>query len=132
MPPKALTAELASQLEGQPVRVHRNLNNGRWSITYQGKVVAHAEALRLHGVVFVVHHRGRERAKAAKVRSVHAWAEGTFTSRQTGYTSTIVTYHPFLHQGFVTLCHEPVHQATAVKFTPQGVCLAGNINQLLL
>lgn len=132
MPRKELTPELAQRLEGQKVRVHRNLNNGAWSITHHGKVVAHAEALRLHGVEFVVQGKARDRAKLERVRNVHAWAEGTFTSRLTDYTSTIVTYHPFLDKGFRTLTHEPVYQATAVKFTPQGVCMAGNINQLLL
>jgi hypothetical protein len=135
MPPREerpFTPELAKKLEGRRVRVHRNLQNGLWSLTDNGKVVAHAESLRLSSVEFVVQPGGRDRAKAEHQRNVHAWAEGILTSRVTDYTDTIITYNPFLDKGFHTIYYEPIYQATALKFCPGGVCMGGNLNQLLL
>ena len=128
------TPELQAQLRGKQVRVHRNLNNGLWSVTHNGKVVAHAEQVKLQHVTFIVGHKSRERAKRERTRNVHAWAEGILVPRFEAYPCIGVTYHPFLHAGFVFERNpaELVHQATEVAFTNRHQCLAANINQLLL
>jgi hypothetical protein len=72
--PRALTIDL----EGQRVKVYRNLQNGLFSVQFGGLVVAHLATVQLTGVVFKVTETARQRVLAQRQRNVHAYAIGTF------------------------------------------------------
>lgn len=74
--PRALTIDL----EGQRVKVHRNLQNGLFSVQFGGLVVAHLATVQLTGVVFKVTETARQRVLTQRQRNVHAYAIGTFSS----------------------------------------------------
>lgn len=96
---------------GQRVRVHLNLQNGLWSITQGGRVVAHVQDVTLHNVTFYVSEATRQRVLKFKRRRVHAWAQGTLVATDTqpitvGHTA--VTYNPYRASTFTTLNGEPM------------------------
>lgn len=61
---------------GTPVRIHRNLHNGCWSVTVKGKVVAHAPAVAIQCERIHANTNGVERVRTGK-REVCLWAVGT-------------------------------------------------------
>lgn len=84
------------------VQVYRNLNKGGYSIRCPKTrlVIGHSESVTLQDVTFKVSASGQLRARNAKVRNVHAYAEGTLVSGvfQAGAR---VSYNPFTDAGFV-------------------------------
>lgn len=65
---------------GCPIRVYRNLNNGRMSLQAKEgkswKVVGHVENCVLSSVKFKVQESGRQRVLRDRRKNVHAWGEG--------------------------------------------------------
>lgn len=59
-----------------PVEVYKNLHRDGWSLRQDGLVVAHASAVMLKDVRFVVRKGGWLRAHREGRRNVHAWARG--------------------------------------------------------
>lgn len=89
---------------GDLVKVHRNLNNGLWSITaktgeYKNKVVHHCASISISDVNFVVSEAGRARVKREGRKNVHAWCVGVITSIDNTHHNTEnskqVTYDPY-------------------------------------
>lgn len=68
---------------GTPVRIHRNLHNGRWSVTVKGRVVAHASAVAIKCQRIHANAKGVERVRTGK-REVCLWAVGTIAAMPTG------------------------------------------------
>jgi hypothetical protein len=62
----------------QKVAVHRNLNNGLFSIKdpKTGLVLAHGNSFILSECTFVVREKSRQRVLSEKRKNVHAWIEG--------------------------------------------------------
>ena len=67
----------------RPVEVYRNINASKrakggvvYSIRQGGKVVAHAELVKLRDAEFIVHEAGRQRVLATGRKNVHAFVRG--------------------------------------------------------
>lgn len=92
------------------VKVHRNLNNGLWSLTattgeHKGKVIYHCAQISLSNVVFKVSAAGRNRVLQEGRKNVHAWCIGTLQSlsEPEGFsyqTAKQVTYDPYKYGFF--------------------------------
>ena len=118
--PRALTIDL----EGQRVKVYRNLKNGLFSVQFGGLVVAHLATVKLTGVQFKVTETARQRVLAQRQRNVHAYAIGTFTTAAQPTATEPISYNPY-HAGhfFQVQDHAPIHCATALMLT-QGKAYA--------
>lgn len=109
--PRALTIDL----EGQRVKVYRNLQNGLFSVQFGGLVVAHLATVQLTGVVFKVTETARQRVLAQRQRNVHAYAIGTFTTAAQPTATEPISYNPYTAGHFFRVEGQaPVHSATAV------------------
>jgi hypothetical protein len=95
--------------KGDLVKVHRNLNNGLWSITaktgeFKNKVVHHCSHLSISDVKFVISAAGRSRVQREGRKNVHAWCVGVITSLEDSHFSTEsfkqVTYDPYKYGFF--------------------------------
>lgn len=98
-----------SALEGERVRVYRNLRTGSFSVMQRGRVVAHTYALCLSDVSFTVQEAGWKRARAKQSRNVHAFVDGQVTAL--GEEAWMMSFykmllhnmvHPFAHHVEVT------------------------------
>lgn len=94
---------------GDLVKVHRNLNNGLWSITaktgeFKNKVVHHCSHVSISDVKFVISEAGRKRVLKEGRKNVHAWCVGIITSFDKTACNTDnskqVTYDPYQHGFF--------------------------------
>lgn len=54
-------------------QLYRNLNNGKFSLRFKGRVVAHPEAVIMDSPVMVVSSPGQLRVRKNKVKNVHAY-----------------------------------------------------------
>lgn len=104
---------------GDKVRVHKNLHRGDWSVTVNGKVVAHVSEICLSGISFKVRETTRQRVIAKRCRGVHAWIEGTVSSVPRGNWVPI-TYNPYRAAEFTTREGKPVEACAYVHFTAAG------------
>ena len=125
--PRLLTIDL----EGQQVKVYRNLKNGLFSVQYGGLVVAHLATVQLRGVSFKVTESGRQRVLTQRQKNVHAYAIGTFTTAAQPTATEPISYDPY-HAGhfFRVQDHEPIHHAAAVGLS-QGKAYASAQSGLL-
>jgi hypothetical protein len=108
-------------------RVHKNLNRGCWSVRDRaGAPVRHVEAFALVGVRFKVSAAGLARVRAAGVRAVHAWAEGSPWAVADSTAGLVrVSYNPFRADTFVRCdTGAAVWAAPFVLFTSSGECWA--------
>lgn len=118
--PRPLTIDL----EGQRVKVYRNLRNGLWSVQVGGLVVAHLATVHLSAVSFRVTESARQRVLATRHRNVHAYAVGTFTSQPAPAATEPVSYDPYRAGYFFRVRDQaPMHQAPALLLT-QGKAYA--------
>lgn len=81
----------------KPVRVYKNLNNGKMSIQQNGKVVAYTDSITLKNASFKVNEGGRQRVIRERQKNVHAYAIGlivSFTDHDT-LDGQPVTYDPY-------------------------------------
>ena len=109
--PRALTIDL----EGQQVRVYRNLKNGLFSVQFGGLVVAHLATVQLRGVLFKVSERARQRVLAQRQRNVHAYAIGTFTTAAQPLATELISYNPYTAGHFFCVGSQaPIQRALAV------------------
>lgn len=124
---RPLTPELERRLTGRTVKVHRNLQNGLWSITFANKVVAHAPTVHLANVTFPVSQAGRQRVLRERQKNVHAYAQGTYC-RQGGAACVPISYDPYASGYFFTTADKkPVYLAEQVSLS-EGKAYAFNIN----
>ena len=112
---------LTVDLEGQKVKVYRNLRNGLFSIQVNGLVVAHVESVNLRQVVFTVSAAGRARVLRDKQKNVHAYAVGTYTATRTSGEQA-VTYCPYTAPHFYEKATAaPVYTAAAARIEAGAV-----------
>jgi hypothetical protein len=91
---------------GQRVMVYYNLNRETFSISYLGKVIMHADYVRLKDVEFRVRPGGKERVRDEKRKNVH----------EEHYSDLIVTYNPYVNDTFVLKgTDKPVYFAEEVE-----------------
>lgn len=87
----------------KPVRIYRNLNNGKISIKQGAHVVGHTDQAFLRNARFLVFEILRQKVVEQRVKSVHAYIEGmwmeTYHLPEDG---TIVWYNPYITDAFRT------------------------------
>lgn len=125
--PRPLTIDL----EGQRVKVYRNLQNGLFSVQFGGLVVAHLATVQLSGVVFKVTETARQRVIITKQKNVHAYAIGTFTASAQPTATEAISYDPY-HAGhfFRVQDQVPVHSAVAVVLSQGKAYVSSQISLL--
>lgn len=115
---------LAIDLDGQQVKVYRNLKNGLLSVQFGGLVVAHLATVQLCDVRFKVSEPARQRVIAQRQRNVHAYAIGTFTSITQPTATEPISYNPYQAGHFFRLKDQaPIHSAAALVLS-QGKAYA--------
>ena len=62
---------------GKKVMVYYNLHKHTFSVTYDSKVIMHADYVKLGDVEFRVRKGGKERVRSEKSKNVHAFVIGT-------------------------------------------------------
>ncbi|TDN39822.1 hypothetical protein E4631_23410 [Hymenobacter sp. UV11] len=125
--PRALTIDL----EGQQVKVYRNLKNGLFSVQFGGLVVAHLATVQLRGVSFKVTESARQRVLAQRQRNVHAYAIGIYTSAAQPEATEPISYNPYQAGHFFRVEDQaPIHSATAVVLSNGKAYASAQASQL--
>lgn len=89
-------------LGGLGVRVYWNLHKCLYSVTYEGRVVAHVSQLFLNDVTFRVSEASRLRVTRDRRKNVHAFVCGTVTF-VSKHPDTFVHYDPYTLSGFAVV-----------------------------
>ena len=108
---------------GKKVMVYYNLHKHTFSVTYDSKVIMHADYVKLGDVEFRVRKGGKEKVRSEKSKNVHAFVIGTlleYCEYPCNYipnppSDKIVTYNPYKYDSFVYKnSEEPVYRAKEV------------------
>ena len=108
---------------GKKVMVYYNLHKHTFSVTYDSKVIMHADYVKLGDVEFRVRKGGKEKVRSEKSKNVHAFVIGTlleYCEYPCDYipnppSNKIVTYNPYKYDSFVYKnSEEPVYRAKEV------------------
>jgi hypothetical protein len=108
---------------GKKVMVYYNLHKQTFSVTYDSKVIMHADYVKLGDVEFRVRKGGKERVRSEKSKNVHAFVIGRlldyceYPCDELPVTDSnrIVTYNPYKHDSFVyKQSEEPIYGAKEV------------------
>lgn len=108
---------------GKKVMVYYNLHKHTFSVTYDSKVILHADYVKLGDVEFRVRPGGKDRVRKEKSKNVHAFVIGTLLDYceypcddiPNPPSDMIVTYDPYKFDTFVYKnTEEPVHRAKEV------------------
>lgn len=108
---------------GKKVMVYYNLHKHTFSVTYQNKLIMHADYVKLGDVEFRVRKGGKERVRKEKSKNVHAFVIGNlldyceFPCDKIPQPSTneIVTYNPYKYDSFIIKStEEPIFNAKEV------------------
>ena len=108
---------------GKKVMVYYNLHKQTFSVTYDSKVIMHADYVKLGDVEFRVRKGGKERVRSEKSKNVNAFVIGRlldyceYPCDELPVTDSnrIVTYNPYKHDSFVyKQSEEPIYGAKEV------------------
>jgi hypothetical protein len=108
---------------GKKVMVYYNLHKQTFSVTYDSKVILHADYVKLGDVEFRVRQGGKERVRQDKSKNVHAFVIGRLLyyceypcdDIPSSPSGKIVTYNPYKHNSFVYKgSEEPIYNAKEV------------------
>ena len=108
---------------GKKVMVYYNLHKHTFSVTYDSKVIMHADYVKLGDVEFRVRQGGKEKVRSEKSKNVHAFVIGKLLDyceypcdeMPTPSSDKVVTYNPYKHDTFVFKdTEEPVYYAQEV------------------
>jgi hypothetical protein len=108
---------------GKKVMVYYNLHKQTFSVTYDSKVIIHADYVKLGDVEFRVRKGGKEKVRLEKSKNVHAFVIGTLLDYceypcddiPNPPSDMIVTYNPYKYDSFVyKKSEEPVYRAKEV------------------
>jgi hypothetical protein len=109
---------------GERVMVYYNLHKHTFSVSYNGRVIAHADYVKLFDVEFRVRQGGRDKVLKDKRKNVHSFVIGTLVDyckypcedMPSEPNNNIVTYNPYKYNSFVMKdTEEPVYKADIVK-----------------
>jgi len=109
---------------GKKVMVYYNLHKHTFSVQYKGKVMAHADFVKLEDVEFRVREGGKAKVRREKAKNVHAFVIGTLVDYceypceniPAEPNSNIVTYNPYKYDSFVMKdTEEPIYNAKEVE-----------------
>ena len=108
---------------GKKVMVYYNLHKQTFSVTYDSKVIIHADYVKLGDVEFRVRKGGKEKVRLEKSKNVHAFVIGNLLDYceypcdniPNPPSNMIVTYNPYKYDSFVyKKSEEPVDRAKEV------------------
>jgi len=108
---------------GKRVMVYYNLHKHTFSVSYQGKVIMHADYVKLGDVEFRVRKGGKEKVRGEQRKNVHAFVIGNLLeyceysceNLPEEPNDMIVTYDPYKYDSFVIKStKEPVFGAEEV------------------
>lgn len=108
---------------GDRVMVYYNLHKHTFSVTYDGRVITHADYVKLTDVEFRVRQGGREKVIKEKRKNVHSFVIGTLVdyckypceNLPDEPNNNIVTYNPYKYNTYVMKgTEEPVYRANEV------------------
>lgn len=109
---------------GDKVMVYYNLHKHTFSISRNGRVIAHADYVKLTNVEFRVRQGGREKVVREKSKNVHSFVIGTLMDYckypcedlPSEPNSNIVTYNPYKYNSYVMKdTEEPIYSAGEVE-----------------
>ena len=109
---------------GDKVMVYYNLHKHTFSVTYNGRVITHADYVKLSDVEFRVRQGGREKVLKDKRKNVHSFVIGTLMdyckfpceNLPSEPNSNIVTYNPYKYNSYVIKdTEEPIYSAGEVE-----------------
>ena len=109
---------------GDKVMVYYNLHKHTFSISRNGRVIAHADYVKLTDVEFRVRQGGREKVVREKSKNVHSFVIGTLENYckfpcenlPSEPNSNIVTYNPYKYNSYVMKdTEEPIYRAGEVE-----------------
>lgn len=109
---------------GKRVMVYYNLHKHTFSISLGGKVIMHADLVKLKDVEFRVRQGGKEKVRGEKRKNVHAFVIGNLMdycefpceNYSAPHDGLIVTYNPYLNDSFVLKdTDEPIYSAEEVE-----------------
>jgi hypothetical protein len=109
---------------GDKVMVYYNLHKHTFSISRNGRVIAHADFVKLTDVEFRVRQGGREKVLKDKRKNVHSFVIGTLIdyckfpceNLPSEPNSNIVTYNPYKYNSYVVKdTEEPIYRAGEVE-----------------
>jgi len=108
---------------GKRVMVYYNLHKHTFSVSYMGKVILHADYVKLKDVEFRVRSGGKQKVRDEKRKNVHAFVIGDLvdyceypcSDLPEPPVSDIVTYDPYKYDSFVIRgTEEPIYNAKEV------------------
>lgn len=109
---------------GDKVMVYYNLHKHTFSVSRNGRVIAHADYVKLSDVEFRVRQGGREKVVREKSKNVHSFVIGTLMDYckypcedlPSKPNSIIVTYNPYKYNSYVIKdTEEPIYNAGEVE-----------------
>jgi hypothetical protein len=94
---------------GKKVMVYYNLHKKTFSVSYDNKVIMHADYVKLGDVEFRVRKGGRDRVRSEKQKNVHAFVIGNLLEYceypcndiPNSSSNNIITYNPYKNDSFV-------------------------------
>ena len=94
---------------GKKVMVYYNLHKKTFSVSYDNKVIMHADYVKLGDVEFRVRTGGRNKVRAEKQKNVHAFVIGNLLEYceypcdniPNPPSNNIITYNPYKNETFV-------------------------------
>jgi hypothetical protein len=94
---------------GKKVMVYYNLHKKTFSVSYDNKVIIHADYVKLGDVEFRVRTGGRNRVRSEKQKNVHAFVIGNLLEYceypcdniPNPPSNNIITYNPYKNETFV-------------------------------
>lgn len=108
---------------GKRVMVYYNLHKKTFSVTYESRVVLHADYIKLSNVEFRVRKGGKDKVRGEKRKNVHAFVIGTLED-YCEYpcdkiliepNDNVVTYNPYENDTFVyKQTGQPIFNASRV------------------
>lgn len=116
-------SQFESAFLGKRVMVYYNLHKHTFSVTFDGKVIMHADFVKLSDVEFRVRKGGKQKVRDEKRKNVHAFVIGNLEdfcqypcpNIPDEPSNVVVTYNPYEHDTFVYKgTDEPVYHANMV------------------
>jgi hypothetical protein len=109
---------------GKLVRVYRNVHQNCYSIVSAdtGRVIAHADSVRLRDCKFHVNTKGVAKIRETRRKRVVAYVQGYFMGWE-GKQPTAqkaIRFNPYLWDSFVDSHQQPVRSSWAVDLDPKG------------
>jgi hypothetical protein len=111
------------ELIGKRVMVYYNLHKKTFSVQYRGRVMMHADYVKLKNVEFRVREGGKEKVRQEMRKNVHAFVIGDLVdyckfpceNLPPESNEKVITYNPYKYDSFVKRdTEEPVYNANEI------------------